>query len=443
MRRLIQYIGVLLLCCIVLPLSGQIDKQQTYEEEIIRYLGYEEIPVRYLSLPYDVTMGHNVTRHFMDIGFMLLMFIPLIFLWRAKKTAWRIVMALLIGLMSLLAIGSSHVLDSHGGKLFNGSELMTNHIEGLEGQPIRKAIAQVYQFCGELYQPIGQVLADLTENGDQFTYLLLLGLIYFMYFVYSRSSNEKNEGFLLGILLLFYCFFMLVLSAGIIWYGFLMFPLLFLEIAKYIKKSAFYNKIFLSAAGIFIVLAYFLKVSNLNILNETGNGMLQTPVLSYNFSGDRGNELYEGYYANVGPALDRINSTDGLVFQAGTSLAYLIDKNNERVFKDGILHIFNQLVDRYKRKSTVNEALKASGFKYLIVSPNIINVDQTPGKTLTSKFQKLLGYVHDNPNLKLLGTDRRVRVQNENGELVEKFDFLYGNDVLVLNTGSYAIFEIQ
>ena len=389
MKKLISYLFFGLVMISTVSSIAQVDRQQTYEEEIIRYLGYEETPVRYVSLPYDVAMNHNVSRNFMDIGFMLLMFVPLIFLWRTKKKSMKWILGLLIILMTMLTLGSSHILSEDGAKIFNKNNMLNEYLETMDGNIVQKGVAHVYAICGNIYEPVGRAISNMSSNGDQLTYLILIGILYFLYFIYSRFSTKKNEDFLLGLLLLFYCFFMLILSAGIIWYGFLMFPLLYLEIARYTDKSSAYRKLFLGAAGVFVVMAYFLKVSNLNTLHEKGMGMLQPPILSYNFSQVEGNEFYEGYYANIGPALDKINGDpDGLIFQAGTSLTFLIDKNNERVFKDGILHIFNQLVDKYKTKSVVSEALKASNFKYIIVSPNIINVDQTPEKSLTAKFQK-------------------------------------------------------
>jgi len=57
--------------------EGEIQKELIFEE-IQRYLGYETLPVRYLSLPYDVTMNANVDAYYVEIGFLMLMFIPLI-----------------------------------------------------------------------------------------------------------------------------------------------------------------------------------------------------------------------------------------------------------------------------------------------------------------------------------------------------------------------------
>ena len=424
--------------------QGKIDRQQTFEEEIIRYLGYEEVPVRYISLPYDATMSHNVTLNFMDIGFLLLMFVPLIFLWRAQGKM-RIILGLLMMIMCVFSIGSSHVLSADGGKLDSYSDNIDAFVQQMDGQPIYKAVVEIYRFCGAIYQPIGKFIASLTDDGsDHITYLILLAILYALYFTYSKFSTKKSADYLLGALILFYCFFMLILSAGIIWYGFLMFPLLYLEVARYSDVSPFYKKLFLGAGVVFVIMAYFLKVSNLNFINEQGIGMIQPPVLAYNFSDVSQNEFYEGYYANIGPALDKINANeDGLIFQAGTSISFLIKKNNDRVFKDGILNIFNQMVDKYKGKTLVTEALKASGFKYIIVSPTIVHVDQTPEKSLTRKFSRLLGYLDNNRHINLLATNRLVRVRDENGRAIEKYDFLYTSDVEVIQEGSYAIFEIR
>ena len=440
-----RIINIVLILCMVISLPAlsqrdKKDKQQAFEEEIIRYLGYEEIPVRYLSLPYDVTMSHNVERNFMDIGYLLLMFVPLVFLWRVRRWQWRIVLFILLGFMWIASLGSSHVLGPDGSKIFNKDQLLTEHISTLSDDIPRQLLAKVYHTARVIYEPIAQVLERASLGGDQYTYLILLAIIYLLYYLFEKYSSTKKEGFYLGALLLFYCFFMLILSAGIIWYGFLMFPLLYLEISKYARVSKLYRRYLFVAGGIFIGMAYFLKVSNLYLLSDKGLGMLQPPIMAYNFGGSKGNEIYEGYFRNIGPALEQINSeNESLIYQAGTSLAFLIDKNNERVFKDGILNIHSQLVDKYKYKSKVNEALKASGFRYLIVSPNLYVVDQTPEKSLTAKFQKMLGYLHQNVGLRLLATDRVVRKTAENGQVISDYD-MFGDEII--QNGSYAIYEI-
>ena len=441
---MIKYILLFLAVWVSALATGQNkNKQQTYEEEIIRYLGYEETPVRYISLPYDATMSHNVEGNFMDIGFILLMFIPMLFVWRVKNNMWRFVLGLLCLLMVVFSIGSSHVLSIGGAKVFNQGDLISEYINSENPGFLNRFVANVYHQLGQIYAPVANGIDFLTSSADHITYVVLLAIIYLLYFAYSQYSSRKTGMYLMGALLLFYCFFMLILSAGIIWYGFLMFPLLYLEVTKYASKSKSYRTLLLVAGGLFIAIAYFLKVSNTNSRSDIALGPVQPPVLAYNFSNARGNEVYEGYFRNIGPALDQINAEDeSLIYQAGTFTTYLIRNNNNRIFKDGILNIHNQLVDKYKRKSVVNKALKASGFKYIIVSPVLHIMDQTPDKSLTAKFQKMVSYLHNNPGLALLATDRLVRVADENGAPHNEYNFLFGNDVEVLQNGQYAIFEI-
>jgi len=446
MKQVIKYglLSFLLLMVATLATTAQKkDKQQNFEEEIIRYLGYEEIPVRYISLPYDATMYHNVEGNFMDIGFVLLMFIPLIFLWRTRSRIWRIVLFTMLGLMWIFSLGSSHVLAKTGEKLFNDGEMIPSYLAGGGGNFLADLVSRVYVFAGAIYAPIGSLLATITDSGDHITYVLLLGILYILYFVYSKFSQQAAGNYLLGALLLFYCFFMLILSAGIIWYGFLLFPLLYLEVTRYAQVSKFYKSLLLGAGGLFIVMSYFLKVSNTKYRNDIAMGTVQPPVLAYNFSESGESDVYEGYFKNIGPAIEKINAEDStLIFQSGTFTTFLIRNNSERVFKDGILNMHSQMVDRYKRKSVVNEAMKANGFKYIVVSPVLHIMDQTPDKSLTKKFQKMVSYLHDNAGLQLLATDRLVQVADENGNSSNEYDFLFGPDVQVVQNGSYAIFEL-
>jgi hypothetical protein len=384
-------------------------------------------------------MGHNVEKNFMDIGYLLLMFIPLLFLWRARGRKNRIILGALLVLMWFLSVGSSHVLSEKGEKL--RGDRIESYIENSGDHGLRKSIAKVYLLIGKVYAPVGHALDNITGDGDQLTYPLLIALIYLLYFIYARHSSKKETDFYVGALLLFYCFFMLILSAGIIWYGFLMFPLLFLEISRYAGLSATYKRYLLIAGFIFVFLSYFLKLSSLYVRSDVGMGMIQPPVLAYNFSNAKGNVVYEGYFRNIGTALDKINAEDkSLIYQAGTSLSFLIRNNNNRVYKDGILNIHSQLVDKYKYQGAVNTVLKASGFKYLIVSPNLYNMDNTPEKSLTAKYQKMLGYLYQNKGLKLLATDRYMKKINEDGSYVYEYD-MFGDEVM--QQGSYVIYELE
>jgi hypothetical protein len=83
---------LLLSCCLLLasllPLSAytqnsaqpkQAPQQNTaVSEDVQRFLGFEKpVLFRYLSVPYDVSMTRNVNLYTIDIGFFLLLLVPL------------------------------------------------------------------------------------------------------------------------------------------------------------------------------------------------------------------------------------------------------------------------------------------------------------------------------------------------------------------------------
>lgn len=424
-------------------LLGQLTEtnQQAKEEELIRYFGYEEVPSRYLSLPYDVTMSHNVEGNFMDIGYLLMCFIPLIFIWKVRSEFWRWVLALLLLFTTLISLGTSHMINQAGVKIDPGTEAFNSFINSPNAGILDKLVGALYTFAHRCYEPIGQLLERMISSGDHLTYVLLMAIVYMLYYLYRRFHTSTFEKYCLGLFLLFYCFFMWILSVGVIWYGFLMFPLLFLEIYRLYKWPTFYARLLLISTIAFVVLSYILKVSNVSKLDDKGIGMIHPPILDYNFGGKKGNEIYEGYYLNLGQGLDKINSeTSSLVLLAGPSLKYFIDRNNERVYNDQLLNFTQSVIEEYKYKSKVNRALSSVGIKYIITSPNLYRMDRTPEKSLTKKYQSLLGYLYDNPGLELIATDRYVMKTHENGDKVGEFN-LFGENVI--NPGTYAIYEIK
>jgi hypothetical protein len=117
-------------------------------------------------------------------------------------------------------------------------------------------------------------------------------------------------------------------------------------------------------------------------------------------------------------------------------MTYFIENNNNRVVMDNQLGLFHPLNYTYPDKEELVEVMKASGFKYLIMDLLTATIDNTPNKTLTTKFKALESFVKDNPKVRLLGTDRIV-VSNNNGQ--NEFNYgLYGQ---IYYPGRYAIFE--
>lgn len=435
-------IGVLTFLSI-LGWSQNKSEQQSYNEEIIRYLGYEENLTRYVSLPYDATMNHNVKGNFLDIGFLLLIFIPLLFIWRTKSKLWRLVLGLLLFIMTIFSMGSAHVISMDGTKevAASGGELSTALSNG-EFSGLRSIVAHVYATCGAIYGSFSNGLTAMTGTSDHVTYPVLLAIVFLLFYVFERYA-AKNTHFFLGAFVLFYCFFMLILSAGIIWYGFLLFPLLYLILTKYATNDL-YRKMLIPCVLVFVLMSYFLKVSHTTSRRDVSFGMLQPPVLAYNFSRVSMNEFYEGYFNNVGSALDKINAEDeSLIYKSGTFLTYLIENNNKRIFQDDVLKLFDRLVNKYKTKQQINKALKASGFKYIMVSLRLHKMDRTPDKSLTTKFRKMLNYLDQNGGVELLATNRYVQYQDESGETKQDYVVKFGPNVEVLKEGTFAVYELK
>ena len=73
-------------------------------EELHRYMGYEELFSKYISLPYDVTMNTNIENAFVDISYLLLMFLPILFLLGLKSKGLKALTAFLMVLFLIFSV---------------------------------------------------------------------------------------------------------------------------------------------------------------------------------------------------------------------------------------------------------------------------------------------------------------------------------------------------
>ena len=63
---------------------------ESISEDLHRFMGYEILPTRYLSLPYDVFIKSNISKHFTDIGFLFLLLFPILFLFPSRQSMdWK------------------------------------------------------------------------------------------------------------------------------------------------------------------------------------------------------------------------------------------------------------------------------------------------------------------------------------------------------------------
>ena len=55
---------------LLLTSLGWVHASTTLREELQRYIGYENLPMRYITIVYDVLMGNNITIDSYDVGFL-------------------------------------------------------------------------------------------------------------------------------------------------------------------------------------------------------------------------------------------------------------------------------------------------------------------------------------------------------------------------------------
>lgn len=435
--------------------------------EIQRYLGYEILPVRYLSLPYDLTMNTNVYLPILDTGILLLVFVPVVVLlgfWSKKQDAAPIVptyekwlLPLLVMLSCLLLL----VLSTASGHLVGKEMNMVKPADigpFLQDTPFSEfptgvASAFFYQHFYHFYQAaIEPMLNRVSGNADAVTYPLLLALFGLFCYIAGRRFGQlgPSEKALVHFSLA-YVFFWLLLSAGIVWYGLLAFPLLtvlvFRAFAGYGRAEDWLPKtghyVFLGMAAASVLMGFAGRISNVNGRLPANDPLfgkrLFDPAYVRYLTGDFTEEkVYDAYYLGIGNALRSVNSEDkSLIYSVGTRFGFFIRANDKRIFKDNQLDFFNQIIQKHNTKTQVTALLKASGFRYIMVDLNTPTGDRTPEQSLVERYQKFLLLLYQNPGVQLLATNRQVKDPTGKGQPV------FGVFGEVQKPGSYAIFEIK
>ncbi len=435
----------------------------TRKEEIQRYIGYEKLLYRYLSLPYDSTMNINERGNFVDIGFLYLMFLPLLLLIYFKKEnkllAWC--MGILLFLMFILATSNSFVLEA-GSEKDPSQSTMNKNVDGKFEKTsqskdltfVGKVVKNVYSFNNLLYTPFASLGETISGDKDHVTYPILILLFALTGFLIYRVLAGKENAGLITIAYLFfnYSFFWLVLSSGIVWYGFFMLFLgmiimLFL-LGRIKEREPFHYRWLMPSfaifASIWVVMALTNRISGISPgIPEThlGKGMFHSIFYLYNSGVMDSDQVLDNTYPTVPEVFERINrDKEALVYRIGTSFTYFVENNHKRVLADNQLGTFNALTNEFSNKEELAEALKKSGFKYMIIDLNTVTIDKTEGKTLTQKFNALMNFIYKNEKIRPLATNRILRITNPETGQQQNIYGIFGKDIVV--NGSYAIVEL-
>jgi hypothetical protein len=399
----------------------------TLREEAQRYMGYESLPVRYLSLPFDTTIGSNLNLLPYDIGFLFLVFFPVYVLWYSRKSfIW-----ILPFLFFFIAVSFPTALAAY-------QQIPLKDINFNTYEKLNLLNSAVF-FTAQLFYPIALYFDDLflqnIEASSKLTYLFLLSMASFMIYKVLDLKRVLSEGIAITSLFLIVVFLWIILSGGIPWYGFFIIPIGILIVIIGAKKvQIVYPFIFFT-----IFLWFFFRINGYYSKNGSHSFLVEAATIQYQIGVLDENKYQEILTKTPTQLIDFLNQNpNDKIYRNGTNLHYFIDNNQKRVFEDNQLGLFNLLNELFPDKVKIIRAMELSGIKYLIIDLNMANIDRTPEKTLLAKYENLIKVLYENPKLQLIYTDRIVR-SNETGQPIQ---MMFDKGQQILNPGSLAVFMI-
>ena len=440
-----------------IDVSALSEEDDARREEIQRYFGYEDLLFRYLTLPYDVSANVNQQGKYVETGFVLFTLVPitlLFLLYQRKKWFYGTMAALVIYLSLCLRFSF----------LFDVRNLIYNPITDVGNNLILNPrwdgtlLEPVYIFMGWLGKPIYLFMRPLTGQQDHVTNPVMALILLLMVVLIGSVFGNRLKYKIVGLIGFTFAWLWWMLSGGIIWYGFLIFPLGYLLIGYGLQKKKLTKKqeslisiqpVFQNLAlGVIITwlfLSFVSRISNVSVLMESdhpdlGKMVVDSRIFPYTVGmiGERASVDISA--RNIHLALERINSDSSLIYQVGTSLSFEVSNNHLRCYEDNNLSYFYFMINRYKDKKTFIDVLKANGFKYIIIDLMLPTVDRTPEQSLREKYSLFMGQIiANNPDLQLLATDRLIRTDAGNGTKREVMG-VFGQDIGAF--GSYAVYEI-
>ena len=414
-------------------LGGKVVVQATKKEEIHRYMGYERLLPKYLSLPYDVNMNTNIRGEFIDIGYLFLMFLPIILLTGIRGKWPRIGISVLLFTFFLFSIPTGYGAFNNISVFDIQTHLNTKLTTiSFNTAPLLFLKLKITQFFSAIYIPLDRLIAPISGEGDFITlpviFLLFASLFLLIDYRFKFSDQPKK---ILVYLSFCYCFLWLVLGAGIVWYGILFTALGIILMSLYILKPKhalkWLSNTFLVFGFLWIILEFSNRLSNYSEPKsaQQAMGAISQATLVYGTGAYNKQQIMDASFPKYSLAINEINQDPSfLVYRVGTFLHYFIKENNTRVLEDNQLGFFNMLSNRFDDKQELTAAFKANNYKFLVIDLNTASIDLTPDKSLTSKYKKLLDFVQNNPNIRMIATDSTIK----NGK-VEK-------------TGNFAVFKI-
>ena len=446
------------------PIIGQSDSTQTVtekrfrktatgqQEDVQRYWGFDELNIeRYLSLPYDGVMDTNLQYYFIQISILVLFFLPWAFMGLGKNKDW---IPPLVGIISIfllfiwvpLGYSTMQKIAVEDAPEQLRIDIQEARASGNRGEALVLSLRQPFV---NAYPGIHRVFSSISGNRDSTSYPVMFGLFLLgVFLVAQRMKNSDTNQQIMVQLLGYYGLLWWFFAAGIPWYGLLFLPMLILFSIRGVvgNHKALIPDQRLQKVGVVLILIVacwsFALHGALRFSNYTPQAQSKLPFLMPVVEYQTGSKLekyaFDRVYLGFQAGIDVLNENEfELIYRVGSFMPFFVEKNDQRVFSDNFLDVFRNLYDSCPDKARLAQSLNTYGYSYLIVNLKLSDVDQTPGKTLTAKFNSFMDFVTDNPKISLVTTDRIT--QDENGAM----QFSMGTEgVTEVSPGSFAVYKI-
>ncbi len=394
-------------------------------EEIQRYLGYEKGLPRYLSVFYDTTMGANIQgRRYLDIGFLFLLLLPLIFIQKGNSSLWKNALVAVFTIIILLAsvVGISDFINPQS-------------LSATTLKPISQALSPVLGLLSKTSFFISLICVLLIALSSS-------------YLLRNRVNNWSSEWKYIGIAFTSYAYLWWIMGAGIIWYAFPALALGVIFISKYlnqpedlvgVQNSKFVYWFLTISVSIFFFFNFTASLTNYENNKVINNRLFQDRgIEQFTNTPDR-KTSFEKYDPVFQQTFEAMNTRpEGKVYRVGTFFNYYIKNNDTRVFEDNQLGNFDILQKRLQNKQDFIKALKANDFKYILFDLSTGAIDVTPEQSLKKKSAAFEELLTNNKALKLLYTDNYMEAKMKSGEVKKGF----GLGKATKRRGRFVLWEI-
>ncbi len=432
-------------------------------EEIRRFLGYETGIIRFISLPYRIVMKSNVRLVTSDTGILLLILIPVfIFGFTVRHLPLNLCKMILLLLVIVFSIQSVQLIaDQIVHKTsFDTIKASESFFFGTLLLPLYVTLKQALISSGNLMMPVYKYLT-IQPLGICFILIVLFSIP--IYFLFKNSLSGLNSISKIFIAFTFSIIqYWIVLSSGIIWYGIAGFSLIPIIIVLLTNKEEsdrykfpFIKRYVIVCSCIWfaLILPYqfipskYLLATDMTKINF--KEFLDVQAAKYAVGEYNEKEVLKNYFNpaqfNILNTLNRDKKSK--ILNVSTFLNYYIVNNDSRVYMDNQLGVFKGMYNLANSDKTLLPLeFKKNNIKYILVGLNAPAIDMTPEKSLTKKFNELMMALVNNPQVRLLHTNRLVERPdgdmdiNVNGTIVKaKYDMVGKH---VIDQGTDALFEI-